>query len=323
MNLRWLQRVLLATGCLWLGAWPAFGDDYPTRPIRLIVGFPPGAQSDAAARFVGGKLSEVLGQPVVVDNRGGASGTIGAELAARAPADGYTLLLGSISNLTMAPLTIPNLRYDPVHDFVAIRRFARVPFVIGVNPKIPATTLGALVDYARAHPGELTCATGAPINQLAIQMLTNLSSTDIVHVRYKGTAAAVADVVAGHVNLAIADVAALAPHAQSGKIRLLATTGPKRLRAAPELPTAIEQGFAGYALSTWHAIVVPRDTPPDVVATLRSALFKVVIAPGFNEELERMGFDAIDEDPAEFTAMLRAEIELLRPLVAQAGIHAD
>jgi acyl carrier protein len=185
-----VRRILVAAGCLWLGAAPAFGENYPTRPIRLIVGFPPGAQSDAAARLVGGKLSALLGQPVVIDNHGGASGAIASELAARAPADGYTLLLGSISNLTMAPLVIPNLRYDPVGDFVAIRRFARVPFVIGVNSKIPAATLGALVDYARQHPGELTCATGAPINQLAIQMLTNLSSTDIVHVRYKGTAAA-------------------------------------------------------------------------------------------------------------------------------------
>jgi tripartite-type tricarboxylate transporter receptor subunit TctC len=322
MNPRWMQG-LVASGCVWLGASLASGADYPTRPIRLIVGFPPGAQSDSVARLIGGELSTLLRQPVVIDNRGGASGAIGAELAARAPADGYTLLLGSITNLAIAPLVIPHLGYDSLRDFAAIRRFARVPLVVAVNSKIPVTTLGELVDYARTHPGELTCATGAPSTQLAIQMLMNFSATDILHVPYKGTAAAAADVASGHVSLTIADLAALAPHAQSGRIRLLATTSPKRLRAAADLPTAIEQGFTGDAVFIWQAIVVPRDTPADVVATLRSALFKVVSAPGFSEQLERMGFEAVEEDPAEFPAMLKAEIERFRPMVKQAGIGAD
>ena len=156
-----------------------------------------------------------------------------------------------------------------------------------------------------------------------MQVLANFSATEVVHVPYKGTAAAVADVAAGHVSMTIADFAALVPHAQSGRIRLLATTDPKRLRAAPDLPTAIEQGFSGEAVFIWQAIVVPRDTPADVVATLRSALFKVLSAPGFGDELERMGFEPIEEDPTEFPAMLKAEVERFRPLVKQAGIRAE
>ena len=319
------MRVIFAIIAALLAAatGPVHGQAWPNKPITLVVPFPPGGGTDAFARPLSVQLAKQLGRPVIIDNRGGASGAIGAELAARAPADGYTLLLGSITNLAIAPLVIPHLRYDSLRDFAAIRRFARVPLVVGVNSKIPVTTLGELVDYARTHPGELTCATGAPSTQLAIQLLTNFSATDILHVPYKGTAAAVADVASGHVSLTIADLAALAPHAQSGRIRLLATTSPKRLRAAAGLPTAIEQGFTGEAVSIWQAIVVPRDTPADVVATLRSALFKVVSAPGFSEQLERMGFEAVEEDPAEFPAMLKAEIERLRPLVKQAGIRAD
>ena len=314
---------LLAGFTLALHALVAFGEAYPTKVIRLIVGYPPGAQSDTSARLVALGLGHVLGQTVVVENRSGATATIAAEVVARSSADGYTLLLGVSTNLALAPLLFSDLRYDPVRDFVPIGRIAQVPWMIAVRATLPVVTLANLLDYARAHPGELTFAGSAGGTQLAAMMLAKAARIEIVQVPYKGTTPAVADVAGGRVDFTIADLSALAPHMQSGKLRLLATTGPQRLPSVPDVPTVSEQGFPGFSTYSWNALVAPRDTPAEVVATLRRALRLAMHEPELRDGLERMGFVLLDEDPEEFAGVLKGEIERFRLLVRESGIRIE
>ncbi len=314
---------LLAAAALTLHALVALGEPYPTRSIRLVVGFPPGAQSDTTARLVAIRLGGILGQSVVVENRSGATATIAADIVARSAPDGYTLLLGGSSNLALAPLLFTDLRYDPVRDFAPIARIARVPWMLAVNSKLPVKTLGELLDYARARPGEVTFAASGAGMQLAATMLMRAARVDVVHVPYKGTTPAVADVVGGRVDFVLADLAALAPHMQSGKLRLLATTGPRRVPTAPDVPTVAEQGFPGFSSYSWNSLVAPRDTSPEVIATLRRALRQALRERELREGLELMGFEAIDEQPEEFAGMLKSEIERFKLLVKESGIRLE
>jgi tripartite-type tricarboxylate transporter receptor subunit TctC len=323
MIVRALIFLVVAATLLAIGAPTARAQSYPVKPIRLLVGFPPGGQSDTAARMIGARLTDRLGQSIVIENRAGAGGTIAAEAMARSNADGYTLLLGSPSNITLAPLLYPDLRYDPLRDLIAIGRFARVPMVIAANAKMPFADLRQLVSYARAHPGALTCATSALSGQLAVQLLMNAAAIEIVHVPYKGSAAAVADVIAGHANFTLADFSALAAHGKAGTLRLLAVTGPKRLREAPDLPTTAEQGFDDALAYSWQAIMVPRGTPADVVAALRRALADVTGTAAFREALERTGFEPNEGDPTDVADLLREETDRYRTLVKQAGLRVD
>ncbi len=313
--------LLLATLALVHGASDALAQAYPVKPIRLIVGYPPGAQTDTTARLVAAKLGDRLGQSVVVENRSGASATIAAEAVARAPADGYTLLVGGNSNMVLAPLVFGNLRYDPVRDFVPIGRVARVPSVVGVNANVPASTFSELLGLARSNPGTLTYASGALGNQVAVDFLMNAAGVKVVHVPYKGTAPALLDVVAGRVDFIFADFAALAPHARTGAIRLLATTGAVRGRETPDLPTLAELGFPGYSYYSWSSVMAPSATPAEVVKALRDALREVKLAPEIKEGLERMGFEAADEEPEALSTLIKTEIERFRPIVMQSGVR--
>jgi len=296
---------------------------YPTKPLRLLVGYPPGAQSDAVARLTAVRLGEILGQPIVVENRSGAPGTIAAELVARSPADGYTMLLGGSSNLAQAPFLFSDLRYDPVRDFVPIGRILKVSWMLAARAKFPATTLSEFLDYARAHPGEVTFAVSASGTQLASAMLMRAAGVTIVEIPYKGTAPAVADVLGDRVDFTLADLVAVGPHRRDGALRLLATTGSRRAPLAPDVPTVAEQGFPGFTAFSWSSIVVPRATPPEVVATLRSALRQALREPEFRERIERLGFEPVDEDPEAFAEVLKSEIDRFGQLIKDAGIRIN
>lgn len=298
--------VLAASGLLAAQAFPA-------RAVRLVVAFPPGGQSDLIGRLVAQALGVLLGVAMVVENRSGAGGAIGVEIAARAPADGSTLLLGSASNLTIAPALESDLRYDPIRDFVPIGRVARLPLVLLVRAGLPVTNVQQLVEHARRNPGELTYASGATLVQYAIESLKTAAGVDILQVPYGGTAPALQAVVAGRIDLLLADVAAVAPHASSGSVRVIGNAGRTRAQAFPDVPTVIEQGF-DFVFESWQGLLAPSGTPGESVARMQGALQQALASSEFRKALERLGAEPIDEPPAAFAPFLRTELERYRRL---------
>jgi len=298
---------------------------YPSRPIRIIVGQQPGVPSDILARLVAERLADLSKEPVVVENQPGASGMIGAELVAKAPADGYTLLMASHSNLVLAKATGANLRYDPLSDFAPLGRIAYVPFVLAVYQGVPARTVPELVAFARRHPGRLTYATAGSgtMSQLGIELLKAATGIDLLAVHYKGAGSALHDVIAGRVDMILADHAVVAPHVTSGALRVLGSSGARRAAAAPDVPTFAEQGIDGYAVSTWYGIVAPAKTPADILAKLASALSEIRNSPEVRERLRQLGYDPIDDSPAQFRLVIDSEIEKYSALVRRAGLKAD
>jgi tripartite-type tricarboxylate transporter receptor subunit TctC len=323
MNQRRGLLALLATGALPLLTSRVRAQGVAARPIRILVGFAPGAQSDLTARLVAQVLAPLLDVPVVIDNRPGASGTIAAEIAARAAPDGATVLLGGTSNLAIAAAFDEKLRYDPLRDFVFVGRIARIPWAFAVNARLPITTLPQLVQSAKARPGELSYASGALATQLAVEMLKTEVGIDVLRVPYKGTAPAVLDVASGRVDFTVADIAAMQPHVRAGNLRMLATTGRVRATVVPDLPTVAEQGVPGYVTDSWNALVVPRDTSADVLRRLRQALAKALATAELREGLDRLGFEPIDEATETAPALLKAEIESYKTLIRRTGMRAE
>lgn len=286
---------------------------FSAKVVRLIVAFPPGGQSDLIARLVAQSLGEPLGATVVVENRSGASGAIGVEIAARAPADGSALLLGSASNLTIAPALDAGLRYDTMRDFAPIGRVARLPLVLAVRSELPAKNVTQLVEYARQHPGALTYASGATMVQFAIESLKASAGVDILQIPYSGSAPALQDVVAGRVDLLVADAPAIAPHAP-GSVRVIANAGQTRAHLFPDIPTMVEQGF-DLVFESWQGLLAPKGTSPETIAHLQTALQKARASTEFRSGLERLGAEPIDEPPSAFEPFLRNELEKYRRLV--------
>ena len=285
---------------------------FSTKVVRLIVAFPPGGQSDLIARLVAQSLGEPLGATVVVENRSGASGAVGVEIAARAPADGSALLLASASNLTIAPALDTGLRYDTMRDFAPIGRVARLPLVLAVRSELQAKNVTQLVEYARQHPGALTYASGATLVQFAIESLKASAGVDILQIPYSGSAPALQDVVAGRVDLLVADAPAVAPHASA--VRVIANAGQMRARLFPDIPTMVEQGF-DLVFESWQGLLAPRGTSPETIAHLQTALQKALASTDFRSGLERLGAEPIDEPPAAFEPYLRDELQKYRRLV--------
>ncbi|MGH8849927.1 MAG: Bug family tripartite tricarboxylate transporter substrate binding protein [Casimicrobiaceae bacterium] len=280
--------------------------------IRLIVAFPPGGQSDLIARMLAQALDGPLGVPIVVVNKSGAAGLVGVEFAAHAPPDGTTLLLGSASNLTIAPALDSGVRFDPLRDFVPIGRVARLPLVLAVQAGLPVTNVQELVAYARENPGRLTYASSATGVQFAIESLKAAAGIDILQVPYNGTVPALMDVLAGRIDLLVADVAAVAPHVRSGAIRAIANMDPTRSKAFPGVPTMIEQGFHGF--ESWQGLLAPTGTPGQSILRLQDALRQALASSEFRAGLEAMGAEPIDEPPAAFAAFLREELQRYRRL---------
>ncbi|MGQ0524308.1 MAG: Bug family tripartite tricarboxylate transporter substrate binding protein [Betaproteobacteria bacterium] len=299
--------------------------DYPARPLRLIVPFPPGGGNDILARAVGQRLAQVVGQQIVVDNRGGAGGEIGATLAAGAAADGYTLFLGSLGNLAHNPALKPKLPYDPVKDFAPISLLATSAFVLAVHPALSAKSVKELIALAKASPGKLNYAsagTGSSLHMTA-ELFKHATKTDIVHVAYKGTAPAITELIAGQTQLIFSTMPPALPHVKAGRLRALGVTSARRAAAAAEVPTIVEGGVAGFDVSNWQGILAPAKTPASIVQKLNRDVLAALKMPGMNEALAAQGLESAGGAPAQFGALIRSEIDTYRKVVSAAGIRID
>ncbi len=288
----------------------AQGETYPARPVRLIVAFPPGGSVDVVARLVAPPLSQSLGQPVVIDNRSGASGNIGTELAARSKPDGYTLLIHTIPFVANAHLYSP-LPYDPLADFAPVCLLSSSPSVLVVHPSVPARSVGELLQLAKSKPGVLNySAAGAGTNpHIAGELFNMLGNVDIVAVQYKGGGPALVGVLGGEVGITFQNISEAVPHVNSGRLRALGVTGARRSAALPEVPTIAESGVPGYEFVTWHGVLAPKGTSGEIVALLNAKLKGVLRAPELSARFAQMGLDVIASSPGEFSAHLKNELE--------------
>jgi tripartite-type tricarboxylate transporter receptor subunit TctC len=299
--------VLLALVLLHAHAGMAQG--YPERPVKIVAITAVGGQSDRLARLVAEGLDRVWRERVVVEPRPGADGTIAAESVAHAQADGYTLLLGGQSNLALVAAQGRALRYDPIADFAPIGRIARVPLVLAISVGVPATTVGELVSVAKARPGTLSYASTGIQSRLAAELFKAAEGLDIVEVPYKGMPAALADLLAARIDMGFFDASAVAPHADAGTLRVLAAAGSRRSVAASTVPTLEELGFRGIRVEPWYGLVVPVKTPPAVLARLRSALAELRRTPWYQQQLQQLGYEPIEDTPEQFAAVIASDTE--------------
>jgi tripartite-type tricarboxylate transporter receptor subunit TctC len=298
---------------------------YPSRPIRLIVPFPPGGGNDILARTVAQRLSPIVGQQVVVDNRGGAGGVLGATLAARAAPDGYTLFLGSLGNLAHNPALKEDLPYKPLSDFEPVTLLATSSLVLAVYPRVQADSVSALLALAKASPGKLSYASagaGSSLHMTA-ELFKHAAGADILHVPYKGTGPALTDVIGGRVDLIFSTMPPVLPHLQGGRLRALGVTTARRAPSLRDVPTIAESGVPGFDVSNWQGIVAPRQTPAAILARLNRALLDTLRSPGMAEALAKQGLEDAGGTPAQFRALIGAEIARYTSLVKATGIRVD
>jgi tripartite-type tricarboxylate transporter receptor subunit TctC len=298
---------------------------YPERPVRIIVPFPPGGPADALARIVGDKLAQSLGKSFIVENKAGAGGNLGMEQGARAAADGYTLTLAPVGNLTVAPALYSKLPYDPAKDFAPITVLASVPNVLIVHPSVQARTLGELVALAKAKPGSLNYASpgNGSIPHLAGELFKRTAGVDIVHIPFNGVAPATNAVLSGEVQMFFAQSSSALPYVRAGKVVALGVATPKRIAAAPDLPTIAEQGFPGFDATSWYALVAPAGTPPAIIDRLHAEIVRVLAEPDVREKIAGLGAEPVGNSPAEFAALQRAETVRWTRVAKEANIHVD
>jgi tripartite-type tricarboxylate transporter receptor subunit TctC len=295
--------------------------DYPTRPVTLVLGFAPGGPSDVIARIFGKKLEQVLGQPVVIENRPGAGGNVAGELVARATPDGYTLLLANSGILAANAALYKKIGFDAVKDFAPITLVGAQANVVYVHPSVPAQSLSELIALAKANPGKINYATGGhgTSPHLAGELLKAEAKIDIVHVPYRGTGPALQDVLAGHVQMGISSTAPIGPHIRSGALRPLAVTTPKRTGLLPDIPTIAELAIPGFDATAWHGLVAPTGTPKEVIATLHRAMMTTLNDTETRKALTDLGLDVAGNTPEEFAAYIRSEIPKWTAIVKASG----
>ena len=296
---------------------PAHAQAWPQRPVRIIVPFAAGGNGDIIARLIAPTLGEALGQPLVVENRPGAGGTFAAEAVARAPADGYTLLLGNVPAIAIAPIA-GKTAYDPVKDFAPISVVGTNPLVLVVNPGVPAGSMAEFIAHVRGNPNTLTyAASGAgTLIQLTTVLFLKRAGLDMIPVNYRGGGALpLTDVIAGHVNAYIANLSVVLPHVKSGALRALAVTNERRAPQIPDVPTFIESGFAGFRVLTWNGLMAPAGTPRDVTERIAHEVVRAVKDPQLAEKLSTIGVDPLGSSPDAFAAMIAADIALWREAV--------
>jgi len=316
-----LKTLLVFSGLIASMAWGQA--DYPIKPIRMIVPFPPGGVTGIVARTVSVKLSAELGQPVVVENRAGASGAIGAELGARAAPDGYTLIMGNISTLGINPITFAKLGYDPVTSFDPISLVAVQPLLITVHPGVPAKNLAELVQLAKSQPGQLNYGTAGSSIHLAVEQFNSLAGIRMNHIAYKGSAPAITDLVGGQIQVLFDPFSSIYPLVAAGKIRALAVTTEKRAAAAPQLPTVAEQGYAGFDVSSWQGIVVPAGTPKPIIQRLYRGLVTVMASHEVKEKFAQYSAFATASTPEQFAAYIKEELVRWQKVAQQAGVKPE
>jgi len=297
---------------------------FPVKPVKLVVPFAPGGPNDILARIVGQKWNEAWGHPAIIENRGGAGGTIGVEYGSKAPPDGYTIIMGGMSNLAVAVGLYPKLGYDP-HELAPITNIAIVPYVLAVNPRVPAKNVAELIAVAKAKKSLLSYGSSGigAVSHLAAELFKSMSGINLVHVPYKGTVPAITDVIAGQIDMMFADYAAIAPHAKVGKLRMLAVAGARRSASEPELPTIGESGVKGYAVDAWFGLVAPAGVPKDIVARINTVTVNALKSADVKQRFSELGYEPIGDTPEQFGATIRNDIDKYVRIVRQAGIKAE
>lgn len=315
----------LAVAAMTLAATAAGAQQYPARPVRMIIGFPPGGGTDIVGRIIAQKLSDALGQQVIADNRGGASGQLAAELVARAAPDGYTIMMAHITAISILPSLVARLPYDAQKDFVPITLAAIGPNLLVVHPSVPVKTVKDLIALAKARPGQLQYAspgTGT-VQHLAAELFKLQANVDMLHVPYKGSGQSIVDLIAGHVHLNFDSVPPVINHVRQGKLRAIAVTSEKRFSLLPEIPTVNESGIQGFDLSTWWGLVAPAAVSKDIVARLHGETAKLLRQPDVKEKIAFVGAEPVGNTPEEFAAFIRVEAEKYARIVKAANIKTE
>jgi tripartite-type tricarboxylate transporter receptor subunit TctC len=298
-------------------------DSYPGRPVEFVVPFAAGSATDTLARVLGEKMSASLGQPIVVDNRPGASGFLAAQNVARAEPDGHTVLVTSNTTHAANQSLFKKLPYDPVADFAPVTTLGTITLALVVNPSVPASTTKELIDYAKANPGELTFGSGSSSSRIAGEMLRTLAGIDMTNVPYKSNPQAVTDLLGEQISLVFADISTTLPHAKAGKVKALAVSSAKRSPLAPDLPTMAEAGVPGYDLTAWFAAFVPAGTPKPIVEKLNAAFKAAIADPKVTQSLLNAGIEPSSSTPEELKAFVASETEKWAKTVKAAGIEPE
>jgi tripartite-type tricarboxylate transporter receptor subunit TctC len=303
----------------------ASAQNYPSKPIKYIVPFQPGGTTDILGRIVAFKLQEAWGQPVVVENRPGAGGAVGAELTAKAPPDGYTIMGGTISTHAINASVYDKLPYDPIKDFEPVTQLAQQPNMLVVHPSIPANNVQELIALLKKNPDKYTYSTSGngTSAHLAGELFKSMSGTQMQHVPYKGSPQAIADALAGQVSMSFDNISTAYPPAKSGKLRALAVTTAKRSSLAPEVPTMAESGLKGYELGSWHGVFAPAKTPKEIVQKLNAEIVKAVHAADVKDKLAALGVEPVGTSVAEFSAFVRAEVPKWAKVVKESGAKVE
>lgn len=303
----------------------ALAQTYPSKPIRIVVPFPPGGPADILARIIGQNLAESWGQQAVIDNRAGAGGNIGSEMVAKALPDGYTLLMGFVGTHAINASLYSTMPYDNVKDFEPVSLVAMVTIILVVHPSIPANSVKELIVLARSRPGQLTF--GSPGNgtpqHLAGELFNTMAGVKMVHIPYKGAVPALTDLLGGRVSLIFSSMPPALPHVKAGKLRALAVTSARRSSAAPNVPTIAESGLPGYEVINWYGILVPAGTPKEIVARLNAEILKILNVPDVKERLSAQGAETFSSTPQEFAAYIRKETEKWAKVVKYSGARLD
>jgi len=323
MRVSWFG-VVLATVAV-VGSAGVTAQSYPTKPVRFIVPYPPGGGTDIFARIVGAKLAESLGQPVVIEQRPGAAGVLGADVASKAAPDGYTLLIGQASNLAINPHLMKKLPYDPVKDFAPITLIASSPSLLVVHPSLPVRSIRDLVALARSKPGAINYASagsGSP-GHLSAEYFKKLAQIDMLHIPYKGATPALIDVLAGQASLYFTSPVAAQPYVRSGRLRQIAVTSAQRFAPLPEVPSIAESGFKDFDITSWWGLLVPAGTPRQIVARLNAETVKALAQPEMKERLGSQGAAVVTSTPEEFAAFIQTEIGNWGRIIAASGARLD
>jgi tripartite-type tricarboxylate transporter receptor subunit TctC len=303
----------------------AHAQAYPSKPARIVVGFTAGGPSDIVARIVAQQLTERMGQSFIVENRVGATGTIGAEQVAKAPPDGYALYLASQTTHAVAPYMYAKVGYDPMKDFATVVRVVHNPLLMVVNPAFPVASIKEFIALAKARPGQINFATGGigSSPHMSMELFKSMTKIDMVPIHYKGDGAAIIDVIGGQVPMLTSSMSALMPYVKSGKMRGIAVTSMKRSTVAPEFPTIAESGLPGFEVITWFGILAPSATPKDIVNRLNSEIVASVALPNVREQLTKMGFEIVANTPEQYAVFLREENVKWGKVVKDLGLRAE
>jgi len=303
----------------------AFGQGYPSKPIHFVVPYPAGGPLDTVARLLGQKVSESVKQPVIVENKPGAGGNIGADIVAKSAPDGYTILMGAVATHAINPTLYAHIPYDPVRDFEPVTQVASTPNVLVVNPSLPVSTVKEFIAYAKAHPGQLNFGSGSTgsAGHLAGELFDTMAGVKMVHVPYKGAAPAMQDLIGGQIQLMFDNLASSLGQIRAGKVRALAVTTAKRSSLAEELPTIAESGLPGFDISTWFGVFAPGGTPRPIVERLHDEFVKALAAPDVRDKMLRLGAEPVGNTPEEFAAYIKSEAQKYAKVIKASGAKVD